>query len=751
MNSKKITIILWVVLSYLGSPCQAKISQPDFIFYGTATWFGAPLANESEISVYLNNQLVTVAQYNMGTNTNLNGLYALNVPMDSNDPRTFGKARPGDPASIYINGNLVAEVLIGDYGVAERLDIDPVNLSENASVINALPASVVEADADEVTLSMTITLSNESVNDVTVDWQTVDGSAIGSENCDFDVDYLSSSGTAVIAAGLLETQIEVQVCGDTLIELSETFDVVLSNAQNGIIQFDRAEATILDNDGQPELRGFDAVVYEPASGVLSQTFEFSLSRAYEQDVSVDYVTVAGSATEGLDYVFASGQMLIPAGADEGAIVVDFLADAEDEGIEIMTIQLSNPVNANLVATTLTAFVLDANNDQQTVPSNTVTNDQVPALLNPSDVAFSEDGKHVYVSSLDGGGSILRFGFDQGELSFIDNTDGTTVGFESGLFGLIRDLTLTADGRFMFAAASGDQAIMSMQRNLSNGQFSLTQTVENNSPTDMAIDGVYGLAISPDGEHLYAVGSQSDGLAAFAINDTDGSLTFIESEVQGVDDPGDAGPPVSFMDRPIDVMVTPDGLQVLVAADFSSSLAVFDRDPSTGALSFKESFKDGVSGVNGLGGASAVWTSQDNSSVYVLGRAEDAVARFSRDGSGQLTYQGRYVQANADFIGLDSPTALLGSTADDRVYVLGFGDSTMVTFTRDNQAGSPTAGALTFADFEQDEAGEVTDMAGPVSLDLSPDGKWLLVAAGIDNAIEVFSTHLNDLIFEDGFD
>ena len=72
-----------------------------------------------------------------------------------------------------------------------------------------------------------------------------------------------------------------------------------------------------------------------------------------------------------------------------------------------------------------------------------------------------------------------------------------------------------------------------------------------------------------------------------------------------------------MDRPIDVMVTPDGLHVLVAADFSSSLAVFDRDPNTGALSFKESFKDGVAGVNGLGGASAVWTA-----FWPLAEAED---------------------------------------------------------------------------------------------------------------------------------
>ena len=143
MNMKFKTMTLtWLLISAVA--VEAKLSQPDYVLYGTATWFGGPLAVESEVSIYLNNQLVTVATYAMGTDQALNGLYALRVPMDANDPRTFGKARPGDPASVYINGSLVAEVLIGDYGVAERLDIDPINLSGDASVINISPASVTK-------------------------------------------------------------------------------------------------------------------------------------------------------------------------------------------------------------------------------------------------------------------------------------------------------------------------------------------------------------------------------------------------------------------------------------------------------------------------------------------------------------------------------------------------------------------------------------------------------------------------------
>ncbi|TDR18535.1 beta-propeller fold lactonase family protein [Marinicella litoralis] len=744
-------ICLSLMLFMVPVDSEAKLSQPDYVLYGTATWFGGPLATESEVSIYLNNQLITVAKYSMGRDTNLNGLYALRVPMDNNDPRTFGKARPGDPASIFIDGNLVADVLIGDYGVAERLDIDPINLANGASVINISPGSVTEVDSGQVDLFMTITLSSVAESDVTVDWQNIDGTAIGGDSCDLDVDYLNSSGTALIPIGQSQTQISIPVCGDTLIELSETFDIVLSNAQNGIIQFDRGEATILDNDGQPELRGYDMVVFEPDSGVLNEAFEFKLSRAYDQEVRVNYQTVGGSAVANVDFVSSSGQIVIPVGETTAMVNIDFLADAIDEGLESMTLQLSNPVNTTLVYSELSAFILDANKEEQTTENGRVTSDDVPDLINPSDVQFSPNGEHVYVSTLSDGGSLLKFGFANGVLTHQETINSSTPGFESGFFGLIRDITLSADGRFMYAAASGDQALMSIQRDTNSGVLSLTQTIENRTPDDIGLDGVYGLTISPDGSHLYAVGSQSDSLLVFEINSTDGSLTHLETELQGVNDPSDQGPPVSFMDRPLDVVVSPDGMQVFVASDFSSSMSVFNRDLATGLLSFQESFKNAVSGISGLGGAKAVTVSNDNRQVYVLGRASDSIVRFDRSVNGVITFTTVFSQENDDFIGLDSPTALLGSHDDSRLYVLGFEDSSLVTFERNKISSDANFGELTFADIEQDDVRDIESMAGPVALDLDSTGRWLLVAAGVDNAIEIFNTHLYNLIFKDGFE
>jgi 6-phosphogluconolactonase (cycloisomerase 2 family) len=748
MNIKTLTLT-WLLMTAVA--VEAKLSQPDYVLYGTATWFGGPLATESEVSIYLNNQLVTVATYAMGTDQALNGLYALRVPMDANDPRTFGKARPGDPASVYINGSLVAEVLIGDYGVAERLDIDPINLSGDASVINISPASVTETDSVQINIDLEVTLSNTSDQVVTVDWVTVDDTAVGEDACEFDKDYINSSGTASFAIGQTQALISVPVCGDTLIEPTETFDVVLSNAQNGIIQFDRGVATILDNDGLPELRGFDMVVFEPETGVLSQTFELKLSRAYEQDVQVTYQTQAGSALAGIDFVSNSGVLTIPAGTTRATINVDFLSDGIEEDIEFMTLGLNNPVNATLVNAQLKAFVLDANKDEQTSSSGQVDSNDVPELISPSDVQFSPDGDQVYVSSLAAGGSILRFSFDGGDLNFLEKIDSATLGFEAGLFGLIRDIIINDDGQFMYAASSQDQAIMAMSRDQQTGALSLTQVLEDNSPENLGINGVYGLAISPDGQHLYTAGSTSNSIAVFEINAVDGSLTHLESEFQGVDDPSDAGPTVTFMDRPVDLLVSPNGQYLFVAADFSSSLVVFERDPVTGLLNYQQSFKNGISGINGIGGASALWVSNDNRQVYVAGRAVDSLATFDISDAGVVSFKEAISQAAGDFIGLDSPTAVLGNTPGDRLYVLGFTDSTMVTFERNAIQADAQFGQLLFADIEQDDVQDVDNMAGPVALDLDPSGEWILVAAGIDNAIEVFRTHLNDIIFANGFE
>ena len=757
-TNRKIAFVV-LILTIMTSQVHAKLSQPDFTLYGTATWFGEPLANNSEISIFINSQLLTVAVYSMGSDDSLGGLYALRVPMDDVDPRKQGNARPGDPASVFINGNLVAEILVGAYGTAERLNLDPLNLADSSGVINLSPGERLEGNSGTSLLSMEITLSEASDEVVTVEWrtqQTSPTSALEGDGCTADFDFISNNGTATIAAQALSTTIDIEICGDTLIESSETFEVILSNPNNAIIQFPIGTATILDDDGLPELRGNDMVVFEPTTGSITQSFQLNLSRAFEQDVSFNYATVAGTASAGSDYVYTAGTIIIPANETQVMIPVDFPSDGATESIEAFTLQISNVSKAQLITPILTGFIMDANREQQTKDPVEVDNTTVPELISPSDVVVSNNDKHVYVSSLAGEGSILHFTFSSGILTFVSSFDNDTVGFELGLFKLIRQVVITPNGKYLYAAASGNNSIASFAIDSVTGELTFLANFAENIEGEYGIHEVYGLSVSSDNKHLYAAGSASDSIAAFSIDDATGSISLNEFETDGINDDTDSGTAVAFMDRPVKLTVSPDGNNVYVAAVNGSSVVVFDRDESTGFLNYKQSMKSGIGGVTKLGGSTNVLVSEDGSHVYALGRTDDAIVLFNRNNDGTLFYDSVLTKDVPDFIGLDSPNALIKNPADDGVYVLGFDDSTLVSFTRDNDASSGNFGDLEFADLEQDEVGGVTKMNGPTALAITNNSSWIIVAAGIDNALVVFKTNVpeppvSSLLFADGFE
>lgn len=752
MKKSRYTLKLLAIVLMFTAHVQAKLAQPDYVLYGTATWFGQPLENGAEIKIYLDNQLLTAAKYFMGQDSNLNGLYALRVPMDDIDPRTFGKARPGDPASVYINGNLVAEVLIGNYGKAERLDIDPVNLAGSVPILSISSEEILEGNSGSSMLNMQVSMTMASDEEVTVNWTTNDDTAFSDDSCQFDVDYITGSGTLTIPPQTLSANIQIEICGDTVIESSETFDVILSQSNNAIIQFDRGTGTILDDDGNPELRGYDSIAFEPQSGSATQDVVFRLSRIYEQQVSFDYQTIAGTASSGSDYTHTSGTMVIPAGQQEVSIPVEILSDAISENIEILSVQISNIVNAQPVNSEISIFILDSSQEQQTSHNGSdVDNTMFPTLLSPSDVAFSNDNQHLYVASLDGGGSLLHFTFDDGVLNLTSTYENSVSGFENTMFNLIRQIAISPDNKFMYAAASGNDSISQFAVDTNNGQVSFINNFTETENGDYGLREVYGITISPDGKYLYAAGSDSDSVVVFSINQTTGELSYIETETMGVDDPDDAGGTVAFMDRPLRVEVSPDGNNVYVAADFSSAIVAFDRDSVTGELSYKQSVKSGVDGVLNMLSTASLAVSGDGEHVYAIGRSDDSIVSFDRTSDGTLSFKLSLTKSGQNFIGMDSPNAIVMNPVDSNIYVTGFDDSTMVTFKRNSDNGAQDFGKLAFADFEQDGVNGVNKMNGPTSMAVTSDGKFIVVAAGIDNALTVFKTPLDDLIFKQGFE
>ena len=76
-------------------------------------------------------------------------------------------------------------------------------------------------------------------------------------------------------------------------------------------------------------------------------FEVTLDRAATEPVTVDYATSDGTATAGEDYRSTSGTLTFAPGETSRAVGVPVLADTRDEGMETLTLHLTNALGARI--------------------------------------------------------------------------------------------------------------------------------------------------------------------------------------------------------------------------------------------------------------------------------------------------------------------------------------------------------------------------------------------------------------------
>ena len=200
--------------------------------------------------------------------------------------------------------------------------------------LSTTDAVVTEAD----TAVFTVSLSFPVTSAVTVEYQTIDGTAVAPG------DYAGSIGTLTIPAGSASATVAVATADDAIVEPQEDFALLLASPVGATLNDDTGVGTIIDDDSI-------SVSVDSISGAETDpdmTFTVSLSAASEFDVTVDYLTSDQSATAGNDYLslplstltFAAGEVSKP-------VSVSLLDDVDIEGDESFVLTLSNPVGAGL--------------------------------------------------------------------------------------------------------------------------------------------------------------------------------------------------------------------------------------------------------------------------------------------------------------------------------------------------------------------------------------------------------------------
>jgi 6-phosphogluconolactonase (cycloisomerase 2 family) len=276
------------------------------------------------------------------------------------------------------------------------------------------------------------------------------------------------------------------------------------------------------------------------------------------------------------------------------------------------------------------------------------------------------------------------------------------------------VVVTADGRQVYVAAAGSDAITWLSRNGDTGEVAFAGCLSDDGGTGTAgtdgqctdgdsIDSPRAVALSPDGTNLYAAAAGSGSVLSFSRNGDTGQL----AQLGCIKDYVDEGRCVDqfALGGVRGIAVAPDGRDVYAVASGSDSVVTLQRDTSTGRLTFGGCISD--DGTNGrctdgeaLRGASNVAISPDGASVYVAATNSSAIVSFRRDDqTGALTQTGCELN-NAPPGPCDRASALAGASsvavaADGRtVFATAAGSGSLTAFRRDAGTGTLSEASCT---------------------------------------------------------
>jgi 6-phosphogluconolactonase (cycloisomerase 2 family) len=247
-----------------------------------------------------------------------------------------------------------------------------------------------------------------------------------------------------------------------------------------------------------------------------------------------------------------------------------------------------------------------------------------------------------------------------------------------------------------------------------------------------VDGLAGanqVAISHDGENLYVAGRFDNSVAVFARNPISGALTFQEVEKDGV-----AG--VDGLLAARRVVVSPDDQNVYVTGMDDDAIAAFTRSQIDGTLTFLDVEKDSVNvAARGLDRALGIAITADGAWVYVAAELDNAINILSRNPvTGTLDYVGKVTNSDPGVSGLNGAVgvALSPDPNQKHLYATSYAGDSLTTWSR-----NPTTGALTFIEAKTDGVAGVDGLNGADGPEISADGRFMYTSGDIDNAVATF--------------
>jgi 6-phosphogluconolactonase (cycloisomerase 2 family) len=236
---------------------------------------------------------------------------------------------------------------------------------------------------------------------------------------------------------------------------------------------------------------------------------------------------------------------------------------------------------------------------------------------PTDAAFSPDSKFVYViDDKDAAVVVLRV-TSASKLQFVESFADP----ERCLAGA-RGIAMHPSGEAIFVVStSGHLSVLA--RDATTGKLTVRQILKDEQDGVHGFAGVYGVCASPDGRFVYTCSGKEGGDQAIAAFRWEGGKLHLLQEF--IADQSDL---VGYRIAN-EIIVTPDGTSLFASGTGSGSLACFDRDPASGKLVFRASYRSDATGAAVEKGATGLACSPDSKFLFVTIDDGNAVSVFQR--------------------------------------------------------------------------------------------------------------------------
>ncbi len=411
-----------------------------FVAGGNYGWQTAELFNTNSQTWTTCTNLMTTTHYFATASLLPDGkvlVAGYTVDTDLYDPvaNKFLRAAKMISARNYFTANSLPDgsiIFAGGDGYLASTEIYDAARTKAPPALSVSDASVVEGNSGSTNLVFNVTLSSPMGVPVSVYFNSGFGSATAGS------DFVATNGMLVFVPGVTNQTVSVTVFGDLDYEGDETLVLGLYSPSNAVLDLAHSSGTgtILNDDGQPSITIAPASRYEGNIGTTNMVLNVSLSGASYQTITVNYVTVDGTATAGSDYAATNGVITFPPGTTNQTVSVVIYGDVQVEPNETFAVQLSNPTNATIATASATATILDDDGTpgfihhfEIVLPSGPIySTGPTPFTINARDfgggIATNFSGRVLLMVGF-GDEAPQHFGFEDGQLGSWTPTYGGT--------------------------------------------------------------------------------------------------------------------------------------------------------------------------------------------------------------------------------------------------------------------------------------------------------------------------------------